>query len=40
MDILAQIGDAFSGVLSSPVLQFGVRAIGIYLVILWLASAY
>jgi RNA polymerase subunit RPABC4/transcription elongation factor Spt4 len=38
--ILAQIGDTIGGVFSSPLLQVGVRAIGIYLVILWLASAY
>jgi RNA polymerase subunit RPABC4/transcription elongation factor Spt4 len=38
--ILAQIGDTIGSVFSSPVLQFGIRAIGIYLVILWLASAY
>ena len=38
--ILAHLGDTIGGVFSSPVLQFGVRAIGIYLVILWLASAY
>ena len=39
-DILAQIGDTIGGIFSSPVLQLGIRAIGIYLVILWLASAY
>ena len=38
--ILAQIGDTIGGIFSSPFLQLGVRAIGIYLVILWLASAY
>ena len=38
--ILAQIGDTIGGIFSSPILQLGVRAIGIYLVILWLASAY
>jgi hypothetical protein len=38
--ILAQIGDTIGGIFSSPVLQLGVRAIGVYLVILWLASAY
>jgi RNA polymerase subunit RPABC4/transcription elongation factor Spt4 len=38
--ILAQIGDTIASIFSSPVLQFGLRAIGIYLVILWLASAY
>ena len=38
--ILATIGDAFGGIFSSPILQFGLRALGIYLVILWLATAY
>ena len=38
--ILADLGNTIAGVFSSPVLQFGLRAIGIYLVILWLASAY
>ena len=27
-------------IFSSPILQFGLRAIGVYLVILWLATAY
>ena len=39
-DILKQIGDSLSGFFKSDVIQFGLRAIGIYLVILWLASAY
>jgi len=38
--ILGTIGDAFADIFSSPALQFGLRAIGIYLVILWLATAY
>ena len=38
--ILATIGDAFGGIFSSPILQLGLRALGIYLVILWLATAY
>ncbi len=38
--ILGTIGDALGSILSSPVLQLGLRAIGIYLVILWLATAY
>jgi RNA polymerase subunit RPABC4/transcription elongation factor Spt4 len=38
--ILGTIGDAVADIFSSPVLQFGLRAIGIYLVILWLATAY
>ena len=38
--ILGTIGDAFADIFSSPVLQLGLRAIGVYLVILWLATAY
>ncbi len=39
-DILAGIGAAISGFLSSPVVQFVVYSILAYLVVLWLASAY
>ena len=38
--ILAPIGDAIGSIFSSPVLQLGLRAIGIYLAIIWIASAY
>ena len=38
--ILGTIGDALGDVFSSPVLQLGIRALGVYLVILWLATAY
>ena len=38
--ILGTIGDALGGIFSSPILQLGIRAIGLYLVILWLATAY
>ena len=38
--ILGQIGETIGDFFDSPVVQFGLRAIGIYLVILWLASAY
>jgi len=38
--ILGTIGDALGSVFSSPILQLGIRALGIYLVILWLATAY
>jgi RNA polymerase subunit RPABC4/transcription elongation factor Spt4 len=38
--ILGTIGDALGGIFSSPILQLGLRAIGVYLVILWLATAY
>jgi RNA polymerase subunit RPABC4/transcription elongation factor Spt4 len=39
-DILGQIGQSLSDIFESPPVQFGIRAIGIYLVILWLATAY
>ncbi len=39
-DILNQIGETVGGVVGSPAVQFGVRLIGIYLVVIWLASAY
>jgi len=38
--ILAQIGETLSGFFSSPIVQFAIQAAGIYLVILWLATAY
>ena len=38
--ILGTIGDALGDIFSSPILQLGLRALGIYLVILWLATAY
>jgi len=39
-DILQQIGQSLSDIFESAPVQFGIRAIGIYLVILWLATAY
>ena len=38
--ILAGIGDTIGDVIGSPIVQFGLRMIGIYLVILWIATAY
>jgi RNA polymerase subunit RPABC4/transcription elongation factor Spt4 len=38
--ILKPIGDSLSSFFESDIVQFGLRAIGIYLVILWLATAY
>ena len=38
--IFQSIGESLSGIFESDIVQFGLRAIGIYLVILWLASAY
>lgn len=38
--ILAGIGDTIGDIIDSPVVQFGLQAIAIYLVILWIATAY
>ena len=39
-DLLNQITSFFGGILDSPVVQLGIRAIALYVVILWLAGAY
>ena len=38
--IFQTIGDSLSGFFKSDIIQFGLRAIGLYLVFLWLATAY
>ena len=38
--ILDGIGKTIGDIVGSPVVQFGLRAIGVYLVILWIATAY
>ena len=38
--ILASIGDTIGGIIDSPVVQVGARLIFIYIVILWIATAY
>ena len=38
--IFQTIGDSLSGFFKSDIVQFGLRAIGLYLVFLWLATAY
>jgi hypothetical protein len=38
--IIAPIGSAIGGFFGSPVVQFGLRAAAVYIVGLWLASAY
>lgn len=38
--IFQTIGDSLSGIFESDIVQFGLRAIGFYLVFLWLATAY
>ncbi|MGZ9276909.1 MAG: zinc ribbon domain-containing protein [Candidatus Limnocylindrales bacterium] len=39
-EILAGIGDTIGDIIGSPVVQIGARLIFIYIVILWIASAY
>jgi len=38
--ILSGITDTIGGVIGSPVVQFGLRMIGVYLIVLWIATAY
>ena len=38
--ILAGIGDTIGDIFESPVVQFGLQMIGLYLIILWIATAY
>jgi RNA polymerase subunit RPABC4/transcription elongation factor Spt4 len=38
--ILSGITDTIGGVVGSPVVQFGLRMIGVYLIVLWIATAY
>lgn len=38
--ILAPIGDAISGFFGNPAVQFALRAAAVYIVVLWLATAY
>ncbi|MEO8437369.1 MAG: zinc ribbon domain-containing protein [Chloroflexota bacterium] len=38
--IFQSIGDSLSGVFQSDIVQFGIRLIGLYLVVIWLATAY
>ena len=40
LDFLSGIGDAIAGFFESPLVQLGLQAIGVYVVIIWLASAY
>lgn len=39
-DFLSGIGDAIDAFFKSPLVQLGIQAIGIYIVVIWLASAY
>jgi RNA polymerase subunit RPABC4/transcription elongation factor Spt4 len=38
--IFQSIGDSIGGVFGSPPVQVGLRLIGLYLIVIWLASAY
>jgi RNA polymerase subunit RPABC4/transcription elongation factor Spt4 len=40
MDILGAVGSALAGFLGSPIVQVILYAMAVYLVVLWLASAY
>lgn len=40
LDFLSGIGDAIAGFFESPLVQAGLQAIGVYIVIIWLASSY
>lgn len=39
-DILAQVGATIGGIVGSPIIQTGLRLILIYLIVIWLATAY
>jgi hypothetical protein len=39
-EILGPIGETIGGIFGSPVVQLGFRLIGIYLIVIWLATAY
>ena len=40
LDFLSGIGDAIGSFFATPVVQLGIKAIGIYIVIVWLAAAF
>ena len=40
LDFLSGIGDAIDAFINSTLVQLGIQATGIYIVIIWLASAY
>jgi RNA polymerase subunit RPABC4/transcription elongation factor Spt4 len=39
-DLGTAIGDTINGILNNPIVQLGIRAVGIYIVLIWLASAF
>jgi hypothetical protein len=40
LSFLSGIGDAITSFFNSPLVQLGIQAIGVYIVVIWLASAY
>jgi hypothetical protein len=40
LSFLSGIGDAIADFFNSPLVQAGIQAIGLYIVVIWLASAY
>ena len=38
--VFSAIGSAFGGFFDAPIIQFGLRAIAAYIVIIWIATAY
>jgi len=40
LDFLSGIGDAIGSFFATPIVQLGLKAIGIYIVIVWLAAAF
>jgi RNA polymerase subunit RPABC4/transcription elongation factor Spt4 len=40
LSFLSGIGDAITAFFESPLVQAGIQAIGVYIVVIWLASAY
>ncbi len=40
LSFLSGIGDAIASFFNSPIVQVGIQAIGVYVVVIWLASAY
>lgn len=40
LDFLSGIGDAIGSFFASPIVQLGLQAIGVYIVIVWLAAAF
>ena len=40
LDFLSGIGDAIGSFFASPIVQLGLKAVGVYIVIIWLAAAF